>query len=436
MPGLAAEASGSEPGVVSLWRLIRTAMGDRRYIGIAMLLFITAVAISLAAPMVAVFGSGDLHLPPEHIAGYFSITAAVGLGALIITGRLSDRRAGSRRGIILFALAWLSIGYFAFSKVNTFGQLLLVGVVFFGLLTVPSAQVFALARQVTLSLGQGRSTASMTSLLRTIYSLGWVSGAAVGGVLYVHLGPRNLFQLIAILELSAVLLAWRILPRTVSGTLDEELRPASRRTRQLLRPKFDVIRSMRTPILLVLIVALVLLSSGNGMRLGMVPLLLLETMHAQPVTIGLALSITPLLEVPLIPLFGLYASRYGPRPVVLMGATAATVSYGLLTNATGTFQVIVAQGVYAIFVAAVVGAGIDYVQTLAGQQSGLGTSLFFAHEAIAMLIGGLLTPVAVAVAGVQKGFILPTCLCAVGCVILFILVALTKSSTVRFPQRP
>jgi SET family sugar efflux transporter-like MFS transporter len=109
---------------------------------------------------------------------------------------------------------------------------------------------------------------------------------------------------------------------------------------------------------------------------------------------GLILGLCAALEIPLMLGFGWLTTRFPLRPMILGGAVAAVAYFSVATAAGSVWVLMVAQLLNALFIAAVSGLGITYVQEMLPRQPGRGTTLFTNTFPIGAMLAGPLFGVA------------------------------------------
>ncbi len=386
--------------VVIVWR-------DTTYRCMFGLLLLSALASSSSVPLLAIFARDAFNASAFQINTYFTTTSALGLIVVLLIGRLSDGFI-SRRTLIVFGFTWLSLGYICLGFSNQhFFQMLLIGSIFFLTLNVTGAQLFALARDVLDYADNHSADSSIISILRTAYSFGWVVGSAISGFLLIYSDIRVAFWIAAIFYISSALIGMRYLP-SISMI---------RKAPTINGSKGVLLVSRYVP-LLVFSVAVAFLLSGDILRVAMLPIKLREEMQASSMDIGVAFSITPLLEVVLMPLVGMLADQLGTRRLIMAGAVSGILYYSGLVVADAVWQVWLLQGLYAFVVASIVGVGISYAQKLSQGESGLATSAFFSAQNAAIIGGSFLAGIMSKYVVPSHVFLLPAFLGTVGLVMM------------------
>jgi SET family sugar efflux transporter-like MFS transporter len=370
------------------------------------LLFAASTAQSLPVSLIALFAKDSLGASNLAVSVYYAATALASLTAVLISGR-RVKAGRERRLVIQVCLGWLVVGYLAIAMAQEYWQILLTGIVFMPAGGVLIAQTMALTREA--SGATSEQPIVITASSRTIFSLGYVSGAPLGSFLAAGIGPRHVMQLSACVMTGCLVIAicgLRSLPAELVSHAEAAAGPPARSRNSACD---DTGRPYR--LLVAFCAVCVLLSSGRIMQLAMLPIVMRDQLHAPASTIGAALAIPPLLELVLMPLAAVAALRVGRGTVYLAGAAALTAYYAVLTFAVAPWQIFLNQALYAVYGSAGIMLGIDIAQNLLPSRIGVATSAYLGHENLASVLGGVLTVAAAAMFEPQEEFSLPFMMC-------------------------
>jgi MFS family permease len=366
------------------------------------LMLVSSTASFAALGVLSLFARDELGASDTEVTVNFVVVALAGTAAMLATGHFSDRR-GVRRVLVPASLGWLGVGYAILAAVRSYPAMLVVGVVFFGVVGVPTAQLLAYARDLVERRADTAASTGAIAMMRIVLSIGSFAGFGVSGIGLAYLGARPLFRVVAVVCLGCAALSWYLLRGGDHGTAavaDEttDVRAATPGGQRLL---------------LILAVVMVLFSSGRVMLLSQLPILMRVSLHAPLQLTGFALALPPLCELVLMPAAAFAALRWGRGWVFLVGGSASVVYYGCLAVVATPGQLILLQVLYAVFGAATVMVGIDLAQRLMVGRSGAATSMYLSHETVATVSGSLVATGSVATLGRQLGFLVPGALCLV-----------------------
>ncbi len=365
------------------------------YRACAVSLFLVGLAISSGLPLVTLFLIRDLHIGAS-VAGLFFLTALAGPVVSVATGRLSDFLP-SRAPLIRGSALWLAAGWALMAVAREPWLAYAVGLVFFCVIGTLSAQVFAALRDVLAREGERRE-ATVTSTIRTAYSLGWIIGPVVGAWLAGALDVRAAFVATAALYLASLLPLWRIDAPTRghdTGGATADRRPFARANLPL--------------VLFALVCVLVL--SGDAIKLAYLPVYLVGGLKQNVAVFGSLLSVSAIVELVVMPLTGVLADRFGLARVITGGVVIGALDYGILAGSTALWQLYVVQVLHVAVIAALLGLGVTYAQRLSRDRAGLASSVFFGAQGLSTPLGGLLGSYGVRLLGVPHVFALPSLLC-------------------------
>jgi SET family sugar efflux transporter-like MFS transporter len=170
-------------------------------------------------------------------------------------------------------------------------------------------------------------------------------------------------------------------------------------------------RTLRVPHLLPHFVAFSLYFACSSMGMMNLPLLLLGPLGGTAHHVGVAYSVAPLFELPLMLLTGVLATRLPTRRLIQGVFLLAVVYYGLLAGVQLPWQVYPVQVLSAAIVAVTSGIAITFFQDFLPSQPGSATNLYSNAQRIGSTTGYLLLGVLTESFGVRGVFVA----CALGC---------------------
>jgi SET family sugar efflux transporter-like MFS transporter len=332
----------------------------RRLLPLTLIFIAVGLSTSFVGPYLALFLNQAVHAGPVRTTVFLIV--APGSGVLIswIIGRLSDRRPIRRRLLLVAASAGLA-GTALTSVVRDYWVLLAITVTLTAMSASLVPQSYAYARQV-LAHGDPARAAMAISLLRTLLSVAWVGGPPLAAALLATRGFGLVYAFAALTytaALAAVLFGLREVPAPTrkEGDAPIELTPAPRRTIALVIAGF--------------------VSVQVTMTLGVqaMPLYVSTDLGGSVGEAGLVLGLCALLEIPLLIGFGALSTRVPLRRLILFGAIAAIAYQATATVATTVWMLAAAQLLNAIFIAAISGLGVSYIQDLMPGRPGRATTM-------------------------------------------------------------
>jgi SET family sugar efflux transporter-like MFS transporter len=213
------------------------------------------------------------------------------------------------------------------------------------------------------------------SLVRMGFSLGFVAGAPLGGIVAQAVGYNGLLGVTGVSLLAAAGVALLVLP-AIGAKL-----PAHDR----LAP----VRGSLGPLALFCLAGMLVMISDQA-KLQFLPLRLTQQLHLSPSTVGLLFGVQAVLELIAMPLAGRVADTIGLAPVLLL-TFALPVPYMLGVSSTTNVSLLFAlQALQATAVAGFQALAFVQAQALAPGREGFATTLYGAGFSASGLVAGLL----------------------------------------------
>jgi SET family sugar efflux transporter-like MFS transporter len=267
-------------------------------------------------------------------------------------------------------------------------------------------QSFAYARQVLERDDPDRAALGISGL-RTVFSLAWVAGPPLaaflldaGSFVWVY-GTAALMYALAAL----VAIFW----------LDEVPAPAARTADDPVDDRGDAPRWT----LWLTAAAFTLLETPLTLAVQTLPLFIGSELGGDVGDAGLLLGLCAALEIPLMLGLGVLATRLPLRGLLFAGAACGVAYYALVAMATDLWLLIGGQVLNALFIAAVSGLGISYMQNMLPRHPGRATTLFTNSFPLGAMFAGPLFGLAQHFE-YRLAYWLCTALCAAGLLLLVV----------------
>jgi SET family sugar efflux transporter-like MFS transporter len=370
-------------------------------------MFLTVgISVAVVFPFLSLFLSTEVHAGPVRVTVFLIAAPLSGVLISSVVGRASDRRPIRRRILIAAAFAGL-VGSLVTVVVRDYWVLLALAVTATAFSGSLFPQSFAYARQILERDNPGHSAMGI-STMRTVFSLAWVGGPALAAVLLDVGGFRLVYALAAVMYGLAILVAvlW----------LDEVEAPPAGAAEPAGAPAASGPQPPRW-VLPVIVAAFVLLQVPMTLGVQALPLFIGQDLHSDPSRAGLILGLCAALEIPLMLALGALTTRFRLRPLIIGGAAFGVAYYALATLAPNLWFLAAAQLVNAVFIAAVSGVGISYVQDLLPSEPGRATTLYTNTFPIGAIVAGPLLGLS-AHLGYRSAYAMGTALCAAGVLLL------------------
>jgi SET family sugar efflux transporter-like MFS transporter len=340
------------------------------------LLFSLGLALGAMIPYVGPWATQRFGASSQLIGLLFACGAAASMVGGPLVGVVTDR-IGSRRGAIVgcFGLSGMGMVIMSRADILAVGMVGMVaastGGIAMGLLLVSAGDV---ARRRQSESGERLGSGAM-SLVRMGYSLGFVMGAPLGGILAQAAGYDGLLRIIGLSMIVVAGIALPVLPATNNKTPVDH--------------KVVAARGSLWPLILFCLAGLLVMMSDQA-KIQFLPLRLTEQLHLQPATVGLLFGVQAALELIVMPLAGRIADRVGLAPVLLL-TFALPIPYMLGVSSTTNLTLLFAlQGLQAAAVAGFNALAFVQAQTLAPGREGFATTLYGAGFSASRVATGLL----------------------------------------------
>ncbi|MEV8506854.1 sugar efflux transporter [Actinoplanes sp. NPDC051475] len=390
---------------MALGTVRRTPRLTRALLPLGLVFLAVGISTALVGPFLSLFLSTEVDAGPLQVTVFLVVAPLSGVLGSTLIGRLSDRRPIRRTLLVIGAVAGM-IGCGLTAVVRDYWILLGLTVTAIGVANSLFPQSFAYARQVLERDAPDRAAMGISGL-RTVFSLAWVAGPplaafllATGGFAWVYGGAAVMYALAAAIGLFGLDEIEAPAPSAAPGAGHESAFPATARWTLLLTAA-----------------AFTLLQTPLTLAVQALPLFIRTDLHGEVSYAGLVLGLCAALEIPLMLGLGAMSTRMPIRVLLLAGAACGIAYYGLVATATGVWLLFGAQLLNALFIAAVSGLGITYMQNMLPQHPGQATTLFTNSFPLGAMLAGPLFGVAQHF-GYRHAYVICTVLCAAGLLLL------------------
>jgi len=377
----------------------------RALLPLGLLFLAVGISTALYFPFLSLFLSTDVAAGPVKITFFLIVAPLAGVLGSVLVGRLSDRGPIRRRLLIGGAVSGL-IGTGLTAVVRDYWVLLALAVTAFALAGSLFPQAFAYARQVLERDDPARAALGI-SALRTVFSLAWVAGPPLaalllesGGFLWVYGTAALTYALAAV-----VAICW----------LDEIPAPAARAPDAPIDDRPDAPRWT----LWLTAAAFTVLQTPLTLAVQALPLFIGTELGGDVGDAGLLLGLCAACEIPLMLGLGVLATRLPIRGLLFAGAACGVAYYALVAVATDLWLLVGGQVLNALFIAAVSGLGISYMQNMLPRHPGRATTLFTNSFPMGAMLAGPLFGLAQRF-DYRLAYWLCTGLCLAGLVLLIV----------------
>jgi MFS family permease len=225
----------------------------------------------------------------------------------------------------------------------------------------------------------------ITTLERSAFSLGFLAGPVLGGVVVSVSGYPVVFRAAALVLVVAFFFG--------RSQLTDPGRQHSAKPPTLAR------LAPREVILIVLLgLTGVCLMAGDTGRSMFLPIFLTRTLHLPVQDVSWAFSLTVVGEMICMPLAGVMADRFGATRVLAVGAIGQAGFFFLLSQSDRYWEILLLQLFYALVVSTTTGVAIVFSQQiLSHRRMGLATTTYQSMRGVAPLVNSGLALLALSV---------------------------------------
>jgi SET family sugar efflux transporter-like MFS transporter len=410
------------------------------FVPLAVAALMLGVALSFSMPYLSLFGVERASMSPVRLGVFMTVVSATGVFASSAVGRWSDRTRRYRMPLVA-SLAVAALGYASLSFLRGYLELMIVGALLLGPGSACLSQIFSFGR-AALKLEDAAMDEFASAALRTLLSVAWVFGPALGALILAQAGFKGLFAFAAASFAASGLIAWRVAEAPHEHAkrghdhhrVREHESPVSaqaggsgnRRAAEQISPKHgDRARgSIRRAL-----AALTLIGLAANATMILLPLYLVHGLHGTRLTVSAALGAGALLEIPMMLWLGAVSSRVR-KPRWLTGATIVhAVYFAALATINDPLAVVPLQVLPAAVVAITSCLGMNYIQDLMPGETGAATALFFNAWRIGAILSGVLSGVIVGAFGYRTAFGLCGALAVSAFLLLTLDAAMNKRQT-------
>jgi MFS transporter, SET family, sugar efflux transporter len=340
---------------------------------------VLGIAYSFVVPFLSLFATRGIGLGPFGLGAFMTVNSLGAITCSTVLARWSDVRF-ARRSVLLVGGTAGCLGYIGYALLRDVAWLMAVGVGLLGIAAVNFSQLFAYARDLLERRAlPAHEVPLYMNVFRLFFALAWTVGPAVAAWVMAVASFRGLFLVAAGFFALFVLLVALFVPHLP--------KTAAARERAGSRPLADLLRA---PGLALHFSAFVLYFACSALGMTNLPLLLVDVLHGDVNDVGIAYSVAPLFELPLMLVMGILAMRIPARRLIHAVLALAVVYYGLLASLQRPWQVFPVQVLSAAIVAVTSGVAITFFQDLVPGQPGSATNLYSNAQRIGS-IGGYLS---------------------------------------------
>lgn len=326
--------------------------------------FALGLGFSFVVPYLPLWGTKEIGMSEPAFGLYMTMTALSAVAVTTMLARWSDTHV-PRKVMLLIGGAGGALGYGAYAFLHDPRVLIVIAATALALASLCFSQLFAHTRERFYAVDiPGMAPGLLLSVVRVCFSVAWTAGPSIGAWMMVRHGFRGLFLGAAALYVVFLLgVAWFV-----------PYEPRPRHVRTAIRE--PVWRVLTRGDVLAVFVAFLLVFAAHTMNAMNLPLMLTQELGASRGQVGIAFSVGPAVEIPLMLWFGLLAGRGHALALLRFGAAITLLYFLLLNRAHAPWQVFVIQALHGTSFAIISNVAILFFQDLIPGQPGLATTAF------------------------------------------------------------
>lgn len=377
-------------------------------------MMLIGMGIAITVPFFVLFATNQLGMTTNQFGLLLALAAISQFTMNSIVARFSDTHAINRKVIIIVGLFMGAISFTLPFFVHSVVLFIILYAIFQGLFAPAMPQLYASARE---SINQSTSSSRAVfanSVLRSMFSFGFLFGPLVGNILNQSWGYSGLSGGTVAIILTTLLL---------QVFFFKDIK-AKKPVRDSIMTEQDAPSMLKHRYLIVPFIAFVLLHIGQWMYTLNMPLFVTQYLHEEEKYVGHLASLCAGLEVPFMIILGMVASKVETRTLLAIAAVCGSLFFGSIGIFESIHMMLVGQVLLAAFLAVLLGIGISYFQDVLPQYPGYASTLFANAMVIGQLLGNLLGGAMSQWVGLGNVFYVSALSLACG----FVLILFTKKS--------
>ncbi|UBH13608.1 sugar efflux transporter [Macrococcus armenti] len=373
---------------------------------------ILGMALAITVPFFVLYATQELGMTRGMYGVMMALFALAGFTVNTIVARFSDRPNFNRKRMIIFAVLMASIAFSTYFYIDNPILFIMIYVFFGGMAAPAMPQLYASARESINVSASSKNAVFANTLLRSMFSFGFLFGPLVGTILLKKFGFAGIFGGTIALYV-VVLLSFLFFYEDIKVE-----KPAYNKGRiEPVAPNL-----LKDMYLLIPFLAFVFLHIGQWMYTLNMPLFVTEYLKDDEANVGYLASLCAGLEVPFMIILGMLASRFQTRTLLMIGAVFGGGYYFSIGVFDDVTAMLLGQICLAFFLAILLGLGISYFQDILPDFPGYASTLFSNAMIAGQLLGNLLGGVMSDIVGLGNVFFVSSAFV----LIAFVLLIFTK----------
>ena len=343
-------------------------------------MLLLGMGIAVTVPFLVLFATKDLGMTTTQYGVLLALAAISQFTVNSILARFSDTHNINRKVLIITALLMGAISFSIYFYIYQIWLFIILYALFQGLFAPAMPQLYASAREsINISSSKDRAKFANT-VLRSMFSLGFLFGPFIGSQLIELKGYSGLFG-----GTVAIILFTLILQVFFYKNLPIENQISDQQHVEKSAPNMFKDQSLFIPF-----IAFILLHIGQWMYTMNMPLFVTDYLHEKDSYVGYLASLCAGLEVPFMVILGILSAKLSTRALLITGSIFGGAFYFSIGIFKSFYMMLVGQVCLAIFLAILLGLGISYFQDILPDLPGYASTLFANAMVIGQLCGNLL----------------------------------------------
>lgn len=372
-------------------------------------MMLLGMGIAVTVPYLVLFATKDLGMTTTQYGLLLALAAVSQFTVNSIIARFSDTHNVNRKVLIITALFMGAVSFSIYFYVHQIWLFIVLYAIFQGLFAPAMPQLYASARE-SINISSSRDRAKFANtVLRSMFSLGFLFGPFIGSQLIELNGYTALFG-----GTVAILLFTLILQVFFYQNLPVEHQISSQQHVEKSAPNMFRDKSLFIPF-----IAFILLHIGQWMYTMNMPLFVTNYLKERDSYVGYLASLCAGLEVPFMVILGILSAKLPTRTLLLIGSIFGGAFYFSIGVFKNFYMMLAGQVFLAIFLAILLGLGISYFQDILPDFPGYASTLFANAMVIGQLCGNLLGGVMSHWVGLENVFFVSATSILVGMILIF-----------------
>lgn len=372
-------------------------------------MMLLGMGIAVTVPYLILFATKDLGMTTTQYGLLLALAAISQFTVNSIIARFSDTHNINRKILIISALFMGALSFSIYFYVHQIWLYIVLYALFQGLFAPAMPQLYASARE-SINISSSRDRAKFANtVLRSMFSLGFLFGPFIGAQLIELKGYSGLFG-----GTVAILLFTLILQVFFYTNLPVEQQVTSQQHVEQLAPNMFKDKTLFIPF-----IAFILLHIGQWMYTMNMPLFVTNYLKERESYVGYLASLCAGLEVPFMVVLGILSSKLPTRLLLLIGSVFGGAFYFSIGIFKNFYMMLAGQIFLAIFLAILLGLGISYFQDILPDFPGYASTLFANAMVIGQLCGNLLGGVMSHWVGLENVFFVSATSILIGMILIY-----------------